>query len=75
MLHAQLYSVCIQQMSAQPPPVVPRKPQGVRVLIPRGEQIQPGVLSIYEKYGKGKVSIGISIYYRYKEFSLNLLHG
>ncbi|KAM4531765.1 epidermal growth factor receptor kinase substrate 8-like protein 1a [Odontesthes bonariensis] len=39
-------------MSAQPPPVVPRKPQGVRVLIPPGEQLQPGVLCIYEKSGK-----------------------
>ncbi|XP_072225414.1 epidermal growth factor receptor kinase substrate 8-like protein 1a [Leuresthes tenuis] len=39
-------------MSAQPPLVVPRKPQGVRVLIPPGEQLQPGLLSTYEKYGK-----------------------
>uniref|UniRef100_UPI0037E8B71E epidermal growth factor receptor kinase substrate 8-like protein 1a n=1 Tax=Semicossyphus pulcher TaxID=241346 RepID=UPI0037E8B71E len=33
-------------MSA-PPPVVPRKPSGVRVMMPRGEQLPPGALPVY----------------------------
>ncbi|XP_040917775.1 epidermal growth factor receptor kinase substrate 8-like protein 1a [Toxotes jaculatrix] len=39
-------------MSASPPPVVPRKPSGVRVMITPGEQPPPGSLPIYTGSGK-----------------------
>ncbi|XP_022612535.1 epidermal growth factor receptor kinase substrate 8-like protein 1 [Seriola dumerili] len=39
-------------MSAPPPPVVPRKPPGVRVMLTPGEQPPPGGLPIYTGSGK-----------------------
>ncbi|CAJ1076864.1 epidermal growth factor receptor kinase substrate 8-like protein 1 [Xyrichtys novacula] len=40
-------------MSAKkPPPVVPRKPSGVRVMIPPGEQLPAGVLPVYRRTAK-----------------------
>lgn len=50
--HAQLYSAYVQQMSASPPPVVPRKPTGVRVLIASGE-LSPGGPSVHTGSVKG----------------------
>lgn len=41
-------------MSGPPPPVVPRKPSGVRVMIPPGDQPPPGGLPIYMDSGKEK---------------------
>ena len=48
------FTVCVhtQQMSA-PPPVVPRKHSGVRVMPTPGEQPPPGGLPIYKDSGKG----------------------
>ncbi|KAF7664504.1 hypothetical protein LDENG_00175070 [Lucifuga dentata] len=39
-------------MSASPPPVVPRKPSGIRIMIPPGGQPPPDGLSIYRHPGK-----------------------
>ncbi|XP_078141041.1 epidermal growth factor receptor kinase substrate 8-like protein 1a [Centroberyx gerrardi] len=39
-------------MSAQPPPLVPRKPSGVRVMIGPGEQLPPGGLPVYSNFRK-----------------------
>ncbi|KAM7386667.1 hypothetical protein PAMA_009333 [Pampus argenteus] len=41
-------------MSGPPPPVVPRKPSGVRVMIGPGEQLPPGGLPIYTGFNKEK---------------------
>ncbi|XP_034567596.1 epidermal growth factor receptor kinase substrate 8-like protein 1 [Notolabrus celidotus] len=48
-------------MSAKPPPVVPRKPSGVRVMMPIGEQLPPSALPIYrdtvkENSGSGETN-------------------
>lgn len=43
-LHLRFYSV---QMSAKRPPVVPRKPSGVRVMMPPGEQLSISALPVY----------------------------
>lgn len=42
-----------QQMSAQPPPLVPRKPSGVRVMPTPREQPPPGGLPSYTNFPKG----------------------
>ncbi|CAG5897645.1 unnamed protein product [Menidia menidia] len=39
-------------MSASPPPVVPRKPTGIRVMIPPAEKPLPGGGTIYDQSGK-----------------------
>ena len=42
-------------MSKPPPPVVPRKPSGVRVMMIPGEQPRPSALPIYTDFNKGKM--------------------
>ncbi|XP_070779374.1 epidermal growth factor receptor kinase substrate 8-like protein 1a [Enoplosus armatus] len=47
-------------MSGLPPPVVPRKPSGVRVMITPGEQSPPGGLPLYIDSGKENGASGES---------------